>query len=152
MVGKKAWLLVILVIFFLTLCVTLQSDAGGPPLPNDINIIPPAADVPKDIAAFSGKWVGAFDYGLELILIVEEIHDTWGNVVFSRGDYKSYSVDAAFLRTRCKVISGPKAKIHVDTSKLTRGGDLYFELKDLNTLEIIRAGDPPLKGSLKRSN
>lgn len=43
------------------------------PLPKNIKIIPPAADVPKNIAAFSGIWEGLWNEDLPTILVVEEI-------------------------------------------------------------------------------
>jgi hypothetical protein len=44
---KKAWLLVILVILGLTACATTQGVVKEPPLPNDVNIIPPSSNLQK---------------------------------------------------------------------------------------------------------
>jgi hypothetical protein len=82
MIDKKSWLLVILVIVGLTACATPQSGVKEPPLPNDINIISPSPDLPKEIAVFSGKWKGTWIHGIDAILVVEEIQDTWAQVVF----------------------------------------------------------------------
>jgi hypothetical protein len=155
MIGKKRWLLAILVIFAVTACASMQSDLKkGPPLPNDIKIIPPAPDLRKDIAAFSGKWVGSWARGIsyEVMLVVEEIHDSWAQVVFSRGDEISTEIDAAYLRTRGKVIFDRTPKLVVDTFKLRNGGDIYFQVRDADTLEmsaIFRGGGA--NGTLKRT-
>ena len=83
MMDKKVWVLAILAIFGLTACATTQSGLKGPSLPNDINIIAPSSDLRKDIAAFSGKWVGTWEVGTEIILVVKEIDDTWAHVIYS---------------------------------------------------------------------
>jgi len=43
------------------------------PLPADVRIVPPSTEVPKEFAAFSGKWQGVWDQTLDHILVVEEI-------------------------------------------------------------------------------
>lgn len=134
MMDKKACILAILVIFGLAACAGMQSGTTGPYLPNDIKIIPPSPDLPKNIAAFSGKWVGRWGGGgIEMILVVEEIHDTWAQVVYSRGN--DPDTVAGHFRVRCKVISDPKPNIVVERDQVKSKGDLYFEVKDSNTLE-----------------
>lgn len=133
---KKAWVLAILAIFGLTACATMQIDTKELPLPNDVNIIPPSPDLPKDIASFSGKWLGTWrGSGAKGILVVEEIHDTWAQVIYSWGDnpWRRSREPAGYNRQACKIISDPKPKIVVSAPL----GDIYFEMKDLNTL----AGD-----------
>jgi hypothetical protein len=132
MMDKKSWLLVILVIVGLTACATTQSGMREPPLPNDINIIPPSPDLPKEIAGFSGKWRGTWSYGADAILVVEEIHDTWAKVVYSQGDVPRYNVAARFWRFRCKTIPGPKPKLEWTPPG---GRPVNFEMRDSNTLE-----------------
>ena len=44
------------------------------PLPEDLKIVAPAEDIPKEIAAFSGVWEGELPvFGTEAVLVVEEI-------------------------------------------------------------------------------
>jgi hypothetical protein len=162
MMDKKAWVLLILAIFGLTACATMQSEKG-PPLPNDINIIPPAPDLPKDTAAFSGKWAGQFFLkrrfaGTKIILVVEEIHDTWAQVLYSWGENISFGQKAGYFRIRAKVISGVKPEIVIDGAFFKRPGqNLYIRIIDSNTLEGNReinmgAGDAPFTVPMKRIN
>lgn len=60
------------------------------PLPRKITIVPPSADLPKEIAAFSGRWEGLWEVNnLPGVLIVEEINlkeakviSGWGKGVY----------------------------------------------------------------------
>ena len=139
MKDQKTWLLAILFVVGLTACATMQSDVKKePPLPNDVKIIPPASELRKDIAAFSGKWVGAMMgkqasgvvYKVDIILVVEEIHDTWAQVIYSQGD--APRLGARYFRQKSKVISDLKPKIVVEDKNFP---DTSFEMKDSNTLE-----------------
>ena len=55
------------------------------PLPDDITIVAPAEDVPKDIAAFSGVWEGTWINRSKGVLIVEEINSKEAKVILSQG-------------------------------------------------------------------
>ena len=64
------------------------------PLPPDVRVVPPAAAVPAHLAAFSGKWVGAWVTPplvagrierRDHILVVEEIRGAGAAVVFALG-------------------------------------------------------------------
>ena len=56
------------------------------PLPDNVKIVAPAEDVPKDIAAFSGAWEGKMIWsGSVAALVVEEINSKEAKVIFSRG-------------------------------------------------------------------
>lgn len=137
MMDKKSWLLVILVIVGLTACATTQTTQSGikePPLPDDINIIPPSPDLPKEIAGFSGKWRGTWTWGADAILVVEEIHDTWAKVVYSLGYHVSYNVSPRYWRFKCEVIPGPKPKLKWTPPTFPKE-PTTFEVKDSNTLE-----------------
>jgi hypothetical protein len=143
MMKKNSWLLVILAVISLTACATMQSGVKEPPLPNDINIIPPSPDLPKEISAFSGKWMGIWSYGTNSILVVEEIQDTWAQVVYSIGDLPTYNVSAKYWRVKCKVIPGPKPKLECPALQPVSGGYFFgelliFEMKDSNTLEGVQ--------------
>jgi hypothetical protein len=157
MKDKKTWLLAILFMVGLTACATMQSDVKKePPLPNDVKIIPPASELRKDIAAFSGKWVGAMmgklisgeAYTFDMILVVEEIHDTWAQVIYSQGDVPR--VGAHYFRQKSKVISDLKPKIVVEVKHFP---DISFEMKDSNTLEGKRKwGEQVDTFTLRRTN
>ena len=70
------------------------------PLPRNINIVPPSADLPKEIAAFSGRWEGIWEIGGEgskAVLVVEEISEKVAKVIYGwsaigtgRANYSRY--------------------------------------------------------------
>ena len=52
---------------------------GTMPLPDDVRVVPPASDVPQELARFSGAWTGAWrdSGGTDTqcnTLIIEEVH------------------------------------------------------------------------------
>jgi len=77
------------------------------PLPRKIEIVPPSADCPKEIAAFSGRWEGIWEGGRrqsKSVLIVEEINSEGAKVVYGWSGY--YNVKADYQRHKAKVIPG----------------------------------------------
>jgi len=60
------------------------------PLPDDIKIAAPAADVPKDIAAFSGAWEGKWGAYTEAALVVEEINSKEAKVIYCEGEQTGF--------------------------------------------------------------
>lgn len=70
------------------------------PLPRKITIVPPSPDLPKEIAAFSGRWEGFWEVNnLPTIIIVEEINlneakviHAWGKGVYFPADYERFKV------------------------------------------------------------
>lgn len=64
---------------------------GSTPLPNDLRVVPPGADVPPSVARFAGAWSGAWldSRGTEAqcnTLVVEEVHaNGYARVVYGVG-------------------------------------------------------------------
>jgi imidazolonepropionase-like amidohydrolase len=56
-----------------------------PPLPDDLAVFPPAADVARDIAAFSGKWSGQWEGALDHVLVVTRIEGRNATLIYSWG-------------------------------------------------------------------
>jgi len=134
--------IVILLVFLLVLLVfglipklALPQDI---PLPPDIEIVAPAPDLAKEIAAFSGKWKGVWDgAGLEAILIVEEIDNNQAKIIYAWGeglrDRKGY------LQVIAKVIPGSKPKIEFGRKSNDSEVKFTFEMKkDLKSIKGIR--------------
>ena len=93
---KKAQILALFVCLIL-ISVSGIIDAGEKilvnenlPLPDDAKITPPGADVPEQIASFSGIWEGK-ESNLEarVFLIVEEINSKEAKVISCRAAYRS---------------------------------------------------------------
>ena len=82
--------------------VVLMAMAGcaprGVPLPNDVKVIPPSSDAPRQAAAFSGKWVGAWDIKLDHVLVVERIEGNKAHVLYAWGAVEEWGLKAGFTR------------------------------------------------------
>jgi hypothetical protein len=132
---KKIGLLTWLVIFGLTACATMQTASIDCPLPNDINIVPPSPDLRKDIAAFSGKWVGSYENGRKIILVVEQIKYTEAWVIYSwgGGTASGSPLPTGYDRLICKVNSDPKPQMVVPVKQFG-SYPLFLWMKDINTL------------------
>ena len=79
----KIFLIVMLFLIMLPSCVT----APPPPLPERLEIIPPAPDVTPEIAAFSGVWEGQWGAmkGIDTIVAIEKIDNRKAEILFSFG-------------------------------------------------------------------
>jgi len=67
-------------------------EQSPPPMPPDIAIKKPAASLPEQIRALSGKWVGQWNayYGWDTVLYIEDINENSAKVVFAWGDYYTH--------------------------------------------------------------
>ena len=100
---KKTQILALFVCLILT-AVCGITDAGEKklvnvkvPMPDDITIVAPAEDVPKDLAAFSGAWEGKASYfDNEAALIVEEINSKEVKVIFCMGERSGFYASPAY--------------------------------------------------------
>ena len=100
---KQVILLLLVIIFVLTASVVqaapmpkLKTDA---PLPKEVNIAAPAADVAAELAAFSGIWLGTYEwtyYGdnvrikRDVVIVVEKISGNRLDLVFAFGEMRPY--------------------------------------------------------------
>lgn len=109
------------------------------PLPDDIKIIECAADVPKEIATFSGVWEGTWAIdGVKAVLVVEEINSKEAKVIYSRGKMEGfYEVPADYGRYTAIVMS---EKLQIEFG---RDENYWFTFDMENNLNEIN-------GTLKR--
>lgn len=76
-------------------------------LPDDIVIKTPDQTVPKELAAFSGKWAGSWDKVLNHILIVEEVRQTDALVVYATGEAPVWNIhESQWRRVKGEFING----------------------------------------------
>src|ERR1700761_4838431 len=70
------------------------------PLPTDLSIKSPAADVPAEDAAFSGAWGdGAWDGSTPTALVVEQVNENGAaKVIYARGATEYPKIAAHWLR------------------------------------------------------
>ncbi len=74
-------------IFMALGCAICAATAQFTPLPSNTEITPPAPDLPKNIAGFSGTWYGIWDNGNQTTLVVEKIEPAAAIAVYSWGAY-----------------------------------------------------------------
>jgi hypothetical protein len=117
---------------------------GGVPLPKDIVIKPPSPELPKEIAAFSGRWKGTWSGGgVSFTLTVTEIDLKKAEIIYanSEGQYIPEACDPL----TAKVIPGNSPKIQFNrtvrlkTRIIKQPTFRYsFEMqRDLKTIEGI---------------
>ena len=78
------------------------------PLPDDVQIMPPASDVPADLARFSGAW-GDGKWGGQLCntLVVEMVAaDGVIDAIYSWGESRGWSAEPGFSRVSARVADG----------------------------------------------
>lgn len=113
------------------------------PLPDNVNIRTPSADVPERYAGFSGRWgPGKWDDELCHVLVVETV-DSEGEaeVIYSWGTSERWNIrQAGWVRVMGRVL-GAKLKIKlydgkVDVNYWLDGETLYGRYYGGNTVDI----------------
>lgn len=90
------------------------------PMPPDLRIIPPPADVPPERAAFSGVWVGRWDNVLDTGLAVDEITSSRVSAVYAWGVAPSWNINrAGWVRARRAEFVGADLRVTTDLFPLT---------------------------------
>ena len=149
-------------IIFLGLVLLLIGSSTGfsqnIPLPKDIVIKNPSADLPKEIAAFSGKWKGTWSGGgVSFTLTVTEIDLEKAEIVYanSEGQYIPEACDPL----TAKVIPGNNPKIQFNRTVQLKTRNVMqptfqysFEMqKDLKTIKgILEAPKSTSKATLEK--
>ncbi len=78
------------------------------PGPPEVTITPPAADLPPELAAYSGTWEGIWDTGLKSRLVVEKIDAESARVVYAWADHPQGRFKGGWVRVRAQVLPGGK--------------------------------------------
>lgn len=124
--------------FLVLFGIILIGCASTAPLPATLNIVPPAPDVPPEIAAFSGVWKGVWDGALDGILVVEKIDTKTAEIIISLGDSGGYEIrpQNRYWYATAKVIPGPAIEwqpsdVNIWTFKMDKGlNKIYGEFDD----------------------
>lgn len=102
-----------------------------PPLPQDVTVVTPAADVPKDVAAFSGRWSGQWRQTLDHVLVVEKIEGRNVTFIYSRGVAPAWNI----TRSAFERVTGTVDETGVLRGKLSYGAEVAYRLsQDHQTL------------------
>jgi len=94
--------------------------------------VPPAPDIPAEVAALSGVWEGMGPDDLPARLVVEDVRGHWATVLYTWGDHPEGKFQRGWVRVR--------AKVHPDGKLFWRHpGDFTFQLsEDWTTLVGMR--------------
>jgi dienelactone hydrolase len=117
------------------------------PLPNDVTVTMPAADVPAKISAFAGAWGGgAWGGTLPNMLVVEKVNpDGTAAVVYAWGNDGTGHIRAGWVRNRATITG---CKLHIAN---TSGPMIDYELNSNGRLTgSYRYGGPPSRVELVR--
>ncbi len=107
--------------------------ASTAPLPETLNIVPPAGDVPPEIAAFSGVWEGMWISAFDTVLVVEKIDIDNAEVILSIGKGVNCPACESYWYQTGKVRPGPAIEW------VTPDGDRFiFKMnKDLKSISAV---------------
>lgn len=100
---EKSIVLMILFTFIGTACSTVLSRV---PLPEDVKVVAPKSDLPPGIRAYSGKWSGVWNNGLEHVLVVEKIDFPNVEAIYATGELPSGEIESGFRRTNGRIEDG----------------------------------------------
>ena len=103
------------------------------PLPDDIKIVAPATDVPKEIAAFSGAWEGENYRGRGTALIVEEINSKKVKVIHCMLEVPGWSESPAHCDRYKGIVTPEKQQI-----KFGPAGKLRYTFNMQNNLNQVK--------------
>ena len=98
-------------LLILVLLGSRSAIAAEVPLPTQINIVLPSANLPKEIGAFSGRWEGTWEGTLQAVLIVEEIGPEKAKVIYAWADAPAWNVKPGYKRYAAEVIAGGKTTL-----------------------------------------
>ncbi len=124
---KKALFLAVAVVF-----VVIMGTAAGvmavPSMPDDLSIVQPDPSLPKELAAFSGKWGGGRIRSTDFFMIVEKINEEKATLYFWRSDKGWNRREANVVKERGKwkiCFSGPSGQNELSLRKGEKYLDLY---------------------------
>ena len=112
-----------------------QSDFSRIRLPENIEIKTPSPDLPKEIAAFSGKWKGSWQNQMDFILVIMEIDRDKAEVIYAFADAPAWGIrNSSYDYYSAKVVSNKKPRIEFTGRGLSSW--FTFEMEtDLKTLK-----------------
>jgi hypothetical protein len=123
-----------------------QTSHDPPPLPGDLNIVSPVSTVPAERAAYSGKWSGRMDNGVDQILVVEEVADASVRIVFSHNGQS-----AGWVRVRGSFVDGGGIECSSQPGSVPRLNLHYRLLDDGRLAASADVGGQVMRGYLTKA-
>ena len=117
-----------------------------PPLPENIIVVPPGADVPDEVAAFSGTWVGQWAQSVDHVLVVTKIEGRKVTFIYSVGLAAAQGISPKYWTLHGTVDESGVLQGTLD------GASIAYRLshdRQMLTAEHIRKGSTTY-GSLRR--
>jgi hypothetical protein len=105
------------------------------PLPNDVTVTAPGAEVRRNLAAFSGRWTGKWSGVLDSVFIVESIDNEHAEIIYAWGDAPQWNTQKGYWKTVAKVLPGEAATLEFS------GNPNVFTVvmsSDLSTIRMTR--------------
>src|SRR5262249_16217281 len=84
------------------------APAAAIPRPPEVHVTPPSADLPREVAAFSGTWEGVWNNVISSRLVVEDIHADSARVVYAWADSPQGRFPGGWMRVDAQVLPGGK--------------------------------------------
>jgi len=104
--------------------------AADAALPDDVRIVPPAADVPADLRRFSGVWRGLWGGVMDHVLIVEQIAPSGeATLVYAWGDAPKWNIVRGWSRVEA-TIEGDE----IDVDRFPNGAEADYTLEGPDSL------------------
>jgi hypothetical protein len=167
---KSAVFILLVMICVLTACLVqaspmpkLKTDA---PLPKEINLVTPAADVAPELAAFSGIWLGTYEWNYyadgvrikrDVVIVAEKITGNKLDLVFAFGEMRPYYRNSNVAWKRVSGIYDPatrKVVIRIGDPLFSTPGTATIWLAEDGSMSILRkmvhTGTSDYTGVLKK--
>src|SRR4030043_2280964 len=109
------------------------------PLPKKVQIIQPTGDLPKEIAAFSGRWEGVWEggaYEVKAVLVVEEFIGEKARVIYGWSGYASVKADYSLYKA--KIMPELKPKIEFSSQYADFSFEICADIKSIKGLSMAR--------------
>jgi hypothetical protein len=102
------------------------------PLPADARVVPPAPNVPPEMAAFSGQWAGQSEHGYSAGLVVEQVTPLSASVIYSWAGVPS-AEPAGWMRVYGQFVSG---KLRIELSRRTVVAVVTYTMRNDGRLDM----------------
>jgi hypothetical protein len=144
----------VLVLWFVGMCMfgcastanAPRSSSDAVPLPPNVRIIPPDANLLPDVRAFSGKWFGAWETGRKIMLVVERLDQSEADVIFAWASRGGDTPDWRRLNGRVE-----PGTLTLNVHRTTGDATITFHLQVDDTLDATFQTDGRMwTGRLKR--
>ena len=118
--------------------VQASAEPKDVPLPNDITIVTPGSDVPKELAAFSGKWYGEWRGArtdtlmTDGILVVERVFPPYALIVAATSPSPQWKIQGGWARQTADFSNGA-LKVYFPAT----GATVTYRLKEDGTISAV---------------